>query len=204
MKLEQLQESFSQPLDSAKWTITNIVATNGRGVMQPPQYQQSDLKSPVTFDATNSSLYAKLTPTTLPPGVQALAAQIELSVEGENDPNRYGLEQVRIQIYSAPDQSGEKLSLTHNDFNGPAPTYISINYDRTQHAYVRMRFSGTSVFLDTSPDGKNWTSRGSILHRLSNMNVTPKVNYFHGEQQPAYVDDINIIPATGAFFQLFG
>jgi len=204
MKLEQIQESFSQALDSAKWTIENITAANGRGVMQPPQYGQCNLKSPTTLDASNSSLSAKFTATTLPPGVQALVAQMELSVEGVNDPNRFGLEKVHIQIYSAPDQSGEKISLGHNDWNAPAPTYVSLPYNRTQHAYVRMRFAGTLVYLDTSPDGKVWTSRGSIAHRLNNMNVKANVNYFHGEQQPAYVDDINIVPATGAFFQLFG
>lgn len=201
-KIHTIQETFSTPIDSSKWIATNVSAVNGRGVFAPPQYQQCELITPANHDATASSLSAKLTPTTLPPGVQALVAMLEMSLVGPYNADIFGNESVYVQLYSAPDQSGEYITLSHNNWN--YNEYVSIPYNRTTHAYVRMRISGSTAYLDTSPDGRVWTQRGSINHRLTTpASVKPCFSYFHGEQQPAYVDDINIIPSSGQFMQFF-
>lgn len=202
-KVSTIQESFSTAIDSSKWTASHISSVNGRGVFSLPQYAQGVLMTPDNHDMTGSSLSAKLTPTTLPVGVQAVIAQLQMGVQGPNNPSIFSNEELRVQIGGYA--SGEQLSLNHNNWNFSGPSeYVTINYNRTQHAYVRIRLSGSLAYLDTSPDGKTWTQRGSCNHRLTTpTSVKPRFFYIHGEQQPAYIDDINIMPGSGNFMQFF-
>jgi len=202
-KVHTIQETFSQPIDSAKWSATHISAVNGRGVFSLPQYAQGILTTPDNHDLTNSSISAKLTPTTLPVGVQAVTAMLQMGVQGPNNPAIHSNEELRVQIIGY--QDGEKISLGHNNWNySGASEYVTINYNRTLHAYIRIRVSGSLAYLDTSPDGKTWTARGSCNHRLTTpASVKPLFFYIHGEQQPAYIDDINVIPSSSSFMQFF-
>lgn len=204
MDIADLKESFSTTLDPAKWTATLVTAVSGRGVFQTAAVPNNvaTLITPVDYNATGSSLSAKLTPTTLPAGVQAVAAQLEMALIGPYNSEQFGNESIRIQISASP-VNGETITLTRSAWSGPAPSYINIPYNRTNHAYARIRISGTDAFMDTSPDGKTWTSHGSIKHLLSTLSVKPRFQYFHQSYDPAYIDDVNLIPSSGAFLQFF-
>ena len=203
-KIHTIQESFSTPIDPAKWTANYISSVNGRGAFSITAVgQQGELITPANHDITSSSISAKLTPTTLPPGAQAVVAMLEMGVQGPYNSAIFSNESLRVQIYGTP--NGETIALSHNNWNYSGTSeYVNIAYNRTQHAYVRIRVSGSLAYLDTSPDGRVWTQRGSCNHRLTTpASVKPRFFYIHGEQQPAYIDDINIIPSSGAFMQFF-
>lgn len=204
-KMSEVQETFSAPLDPAKWSTVRMLVANGRGVFNVTNSYpdtQAEILTPVTVDASNSTLSARLIPTVLEPGVQAVITQLELGVWGPYNAEQFGNERVSVQI-SNFGPNGESISLNRSNWSGPSPSYVTIPYNRTNHAYVRIRFNGTDVHLETSPDGKKWTDHGSIKHTLTTLNVTAGVKYFSGVGDLAYIDDINIIPSGGQFFQFF-
>lgn len=210
--LEDIKDSFSAgAVDTALWDQNPdtpsavVVVEEGRAIFQKTAVSGGmfRLRSKIKYDCTNSKLSAKITPTTLPPGVQAVVAQFTMSVLGKAGEYPWETEGVVVTV-SSPPSGGEWINMTRGIYNGSiTPYYINVAYNRTTHKYIRMRFASTLVHLETSTDGKVWTNHGSMQHLMTDMQAKANFEYFNGQGDPAYLDDVNLAPSSGAFLAFF-
>ena len=74
-------------------------------------------------------------------------------------------------------------------------------YDPINHAYLRIREFGGTVYYDTSPDASTWTTRTSALPvtSLSHCSVYIYAQKATGPDAYAYYDDLNVQPSNYSY-----
>ncbi|MFD4474692.1 hypothetical protein ACFWPU_01045 [Streptomyces sp. NPDC058471] len=154
--ISTLTDTFSGTLDTTtKWAFSYGTPTNVGGKCELSVISTYEgIYSGVTYDWTNSSAYCKVVVPVIGNGTKVVGLRAEQA-------------------------SGVSNSLSMVWFNGNLQMKRtiggvedtgSITYSSTDHAYWRIRTSGTDAFWDTSPDGVVWTNRRSLA--LSTLAVT--------------------------------
>ncbi|MYR45085.1 hypothetical protein [Streptomyces sp. SID5910] len=80
------------------------------------------------------------------------------------------------------------------------PDYLAIPYDPVQHAYLRIRQTGTDLLWETSPDGATWTTRRTSTAPawVSDPDLQVQLIAHRDDGTPgvAEFDDVNVAPTT--------
>lgn len=131
------------------------------------------------FDATGSSLFARVTPA--PVGNGSTQTIMRFALDGSN----------RATFYT----DGGQI-LTARVTNAGADTTIVIGpYDAYQHLWWRLRESSGNVLFDTSPDGYTWVNRATIAYTWNATAVSAVFlcGFYASESagMAAYVDHVN-------------
>lgn len=131
------------------------------------------------YDATDSSLFARVSPA--PIGAGTTQTIMRIAVDSSN----------RVTYYC--DGGG---ILTARVTNAGVNTDVVIGtYDAYSHAWWRLREAGGTIFFDTAPDGWTWTQRASIAHAwdATAVQVVFLCGYYGTETSgmAGYVDHVN-------------
>lgn len=131
------------------------------------------------FDATGSSLYARISPA--PIGNGTTQTIMRIAVDTSN----------RVTYYV--DGGG---ILTARVTNAGVNSDVVIGtYDAYSHGWWRIREAGGSILFDTAPDGWTWTQRASIAYTWSPaaVQVVFLCGYYGSESagMAGYVDHVN-------------
>ncbi|MFJ6085179.1 hypothetical protein ACIQI8_27600 [Streptomyces sp. NPDC092369] len=184
-KLDVLQDYFGSPvLNTSIWNASsgspNIVLDTVLDRVQiacTASYPQLGSTGP--WDATNSAVYARVTPPPLGTGTTQLL--MRMAVDASN----------RATLLF--DGGG---AMSASVVNAGVTTTVSIGaYNPYLHAWWRLREQAGSILFDTSPDGWNWTLRATIAHTWSATAVQILwMSGFYGTEAAgltAYVDQVS-------------
>ncbi|MEE1838081.1 hypothetical protein [Streptomyces sp. SP17KL33] len=182
-KLSTLVDLFDgTAINTAVWNNNSVGATldttlDRVRLLCQATYQTLSALGP--YDATDSYLYARITPA--PVGNGTTQTIMRFGVDTAN----------RVTYYV--DGGG---ILTARVTNAGVNTNVIIGtYDPYAHAWWRLRESGGNILFDTAPDGWTWTNRASIAHTWSTTNVFAAFlcGFFGSESagMSGYVDHVN-------------
>lgn len=127
-----------------------------------------------------------------------------MSVRLTAAPNPSGSTEASFMIQSStlPDYVGMSVTegqlVFSGDIDGVWHSFSSLAYDPSDHAYMRLRESGGTLYSETSPDGITWTGRGEIPDPflLDAVFIEIKGGNWEPVSDPgtARFDDFNILP----------
>jgi len=184
-KLSTLQDFFGgTALDTTVWNGSSgppdvTLDTSLDRVQIACQSYYATLTANGPFDATGSSLFARVTPAPVGGGTTQTIMRIAANTSN------------RVTYYC--DGGGV---LTARVTNAGVNSDIVIGpYDVYNHAWWRLRESGGNILFDTAPDGWTWTNRASIAHTwdASSVQVIFLCGYYGTETagMVGYVDHVN-------------
>lgn len=149
------------PLNSAS-LAGSVAETNGRvEVTTPASADGANGYRSLATDlvATDSAAYVKVTPPSAnpvaTPGLGHLIVINDISDSGG------GAHYAKWQIHLS--RFGDPITISAQYFSsGNAGTTWSADYDAVAHQWLRIRFTASNLFWETSPDGVTWTVRRQI------------------------------------------
>jgi hypothetical protein len=198
-KIETLTDAFDTTVDFSKWNWSSgsVVWDSGAGgrAKIPCATSYYSLATAMTgpwYDLTGSAVFAKMTPP--PNGAGSREFYIE-ALRATVNTDKVSFFWASGNLYWRLTRGGVQISQS------------SIPYDAVNHAWLRIRESGGTVYFDTSPDGAVWTNRASLVpgFDVSKIWVNFSAGYWSTESaSDAYVDSVNIAPYTGVTYTKAG
>ena len=183
-KTETLTDTF-ETLDAGKWGSYGTATVEGGRAKLVSIQAYSGLYSLSKYDLRESMVFAKVTP---PPAAGSRETTLSASTAGGTDGAFFG-------ITSSP----PGLMMRRRVANVNTDSFLG--YDPVEHAWLRIRLVGTSLYWDTSPDGVTWTNR----HLLNTTAVLSQVQVelscgqwaTEADTQPGYFDNLNVPGVAG-------
>lgn len=181
-KMSTFTDTFDTQVDPLKWESWGGTAWDAGRLRAEasanPGY--GGAFTDATYDFTESSVFAKVT---VPSMVGTTARECLMQVYIDDD-----------NMVAAFTDSGGGLVFRIRQA-GVNDNQYGLVYNPILHAYWRLRMSGTTVYLDTSPDGSTWTNQKSGTTSLTL--TAAKLYLITGQWAaeaaivPAYFDDVN-------------
>ena len=177
--------------DPANWTLGGTSTLSGGQFSLPCTSAYNEVNSKLAYDLTGSSFVVRF-PQSANVGTGTTETSVRLFVDASNYASFF-FNNGNISYYDA--SNGD-------DYH---------TYSPTDHAWLRFRCSGTTLYWDSSPDGITWTQRRSVstVLNFTKLFVKFKCGYYGTESNPgtALWDTVNLPPVSainsGAFFQFF-
>jgi len=112
----------------------------------------ANISTPGSYTLKESSVYARLFPPSASGATQAATVQFLIRSTAAADGTRLNAE---VNTFTG------KLTIA-SDSGYYDANAVQLTYDATAHAFLRWREAGGTVYLETSSDGNNWTTRRSL------------------------------------------
>lgn len=190
-KIETLTDTFDTTVDKAgkwPWSSAETVWDAGRAkIPVTTAYFALSTDGAGAYDLTGSSLYARIYPP--PVGSGSLSRETLMEVI------RGGVSNDKLAILVSGTSLSARRTVGGVLTEGPWTTY-----DPVAHAWWRIRESGGTTYMDTSPDGVTWTNFWSVANGFAVTNVWVKINsgYWGTETaSDAFIDNVNTPAAVG-------
>jgi hypothetical protein len=118
-----------------------------------------------------------------------------------------------ILVYSTGQAAGTDIGFTIDTVPGTLsllnwsgyydPSAVTLTYDPTNHAWLRLAISGPNVIWQTSPDGSTWTTQRTLATPAWLSAATDCRLYFEahrdsGTTNYSEIDNVNVVPAIPA------
>lgn len=186
---QNLQDNFTTYDSAVKWNQSygTVTGTGGRArITCDTGY--SGLWSQAAWQLSNSYAYARIYPAASNGASTAVSTEF-LVVDSDT-----GGGSTNIGFYI--DTQGNTIYFQSNvSFSDPSQT--SLTYDSTNHAWLRILSSGSSVYWDTSPDGTTWTTRRTATAPAwitkTNSALTLQVHRDNGTSNYSEIDNVNVL-----------
>jgi hypothetical protein len=187
MKIANLVEDFSGLVLDPDFATDGANVTYGLGVVTLGIFtSQNNLKTSGTWDLTESQISSKVTWPAVGSGGHQCSFRLTGGPTASDTAN-----EIRF-FRQGTDQIDFRYSIAS------ALTVIAtITYDPVQHAWLRFRHSGSTVYWETSPDAIIWTVRASttaITWDLTSVFARWTAVMFGSETGVVVVDNVNIDP----------
>lgn len=194
--VETLQDNFQwETLDTGKWS-TSLSANASEisvsnlylHITHGPISEYNALSSLTTYDLTGSQAVVHV----LNAGNQSITShEVILGIQKDSS-NKVWLD------ISNGNLSAYKLVASVQSQIG-----VSVTYDSTAHAWLRIRESLGTIYFDTSPDASTWTNRWSVANPFAITVVTPylQTGCWQNESSGSFADftDFNCTPSQFEF-----
>ncbi len=191
--LETLQDNFDDnSIDAGKWnTFTansgTIVESGGKIICTPANStvgSDSELNSATNYDLTASYAFVNLKQATSGGGCET---NFRLFKDGSN--SIYMQKYLDGNLYAVVLQAGIQIYNT------------SAAYNSTNHAWLKIRESGGTIFFDVSTDGVTWNNFGSHLNpifAITSLRVDLTTYEDNSDATPgaAWFDNFNLLPSS--------
>lgn len=197
-KMETLTDDFTGTLDTAKWTPrtpsagTTVQTVSGQlelstpaGATGGPFIVSAD--SAARYTLNDSAIYTKVGTV----GGAPLNGGYYIGLRVRN---------TSTSEYFIFLRWGNTLYIRAYNPSNSAVIYTEIGYNATDHAWWRIRHSGTTLYMETSANGTAWTVRASATYTPAGQNLLAALELYWDSTIPvtaagtAYFDNVNTAP----------